>query len=361
MTLPRPERLERARRVRPRIVVASPLEPPLVSQIGSELAGYEVCYEPDLLPPARYQGDHRGRVGFRRSADGQRRWAELLREAEISFGIPGDDPDGLRRLVRGSSGLRFVQATAAGAGQQVEAAGLSEGDLARVTIATSSGVHAEPLAEFALFGVLAFARGLPRLQDDRAARRWEHYPTRDVAGRTVVILGVGAIGSRIAGLAKAFGMHVIGINSSGQRPDAAVDEHYAANRLAELASRADALVITLPETRDTLGMVSAGVLAALPAGAIVVNVGRGRVLDESALAGLLQAGHLAGAALDVTAEEPPDPASPLWELPNVILSPHTAALSPHENERIAELFTDNVRRLDSGRPVRNRITAARRY
>jgi len=352
--------------VRPRIFIATPLQPELASEIGVELADYQVCYEPELLAPVRYPCDHRGQDGFVRTDAGQRRWTRLLQEAEVTFGIPGDDPDQLRRLVRESAVLRFVQATSAGAGQQVEAAGLSDYDLTRVAIATSSGVHAGPLAEFALLGILAFARGLPRLQDDRAARRWDHYPVRDVAGRTVLILGIGAIGSRIARLAKAAGMHVIGINSSGKKPAAPVDEHSvdeyrAAGRLAELAPRADVLVITLPETPDTLGMVGAQVLAALPAGAIVVNVGRGRVVDEGALVELLRAGHLAGAALDVTAKEPPDPGSPLWDLPNVILSPHTAALSPHENERITELFIDNVRRLDTGRPVRNRITAARRY
>jgi phosphoglycerate dehydrogenase-like enzyme len=339
----------------------TPLQPQLASEIGAELADYQVCYEPELLPPVRYPCDHRGQDGFRRTAAGQRRWTQLLGEAEVTFGIPGDDPDQLRQLVRESARLRFVQATSAGAGQQIAAAGLSDDDLARVAIATSSGVHAGPLAEFALLGILAFARGLPRLQDDRAARKWDHYPVRDVAGRTALILGTGAIGSRIAQLAKAAGMHVIGINSGRKQSEAPVDEHFAADRLAELAHRADVLVITLPETPDTLGMVDAQVLGALPAGAIVVNVGRGRVMDEGALIQLLQAGHLAGAALDVTAEEPPDPGSLLWDLPNVILSPHTAALSPHENERITELFIDNVRRLDSGHPVRNRITAVRRY
>jgi phosphoglycerate dehydrogenase-like enzyme len=347
--------------MRPRIVIATPLEPELVSEIGSELDSYDVSYEPELLPPVRYQGDHRGQAGFRRSGEGQRRWIELLEGAEVTFGIPGDDPDELRRLVHSSKRLRFVQATAAGAGQQVEAAGLSENELTRVAIATSSGVHAGPLAEFALLGMLAFARDLPRLEEDRAARRWAHYPTLDLAGRTVVVLGVGAIGSRIVQLAKAFGTYVIGINSSGKQPDALVDEHFASDRLAEVAPRADVLVITLPETPDTIGMVDAGVLAALPSGAILVNVGRGRVVDESALVELLRAGRLAGAALDVTAQEPPAPGSPLWELPNVILSPHTAALSPREDERIVELFIDNVRRLDDGQPIRNRITAARRY
>jgi hypothetical protein len=136
----------------PRIVIATPLDPRLVIKIGSKLPAYRVCYEPELLPPTRYESDHRGQAGFRRTGNGQRRWTEMLEGADVSFGVPGDDPDQLRRLVRGSKNLRFVQATAAGAGQQVEAAGLSEDDLARVAIATSSGVHAGPLGEFALLG-----------------------------------------------------------------------------------------------------------------------------------------------------------------------------------------------------------------
>ncbi|MGI8414715.1 MAG: D-2-hydroxyacid dehydrogenase [Nakamurella sp.] len=222
-------------------------------------------------------------------------------------------------------------------------------------------MHAGPLAEFALFGILAFGRGLPRLQRDRAAKAWDHFPTRDVAGRTAVIVGVGAIGLRIATLTKALGMHVVGVNTSGRGSSGAVDEYATAERLPELAGGADVLVITLPDTGATRGMVNTDVLSALPPGAIVVNVGRGSVIDESALIERLQAGHLAGAALDVTEQEPLAPTSPLWELPNVILSPHTAALSPHENQRIVTLFIDNVHRLMTGRDVRNRVTAAKIY
>lgn len=350
-----------SRETRPDLVIATPLEDELVARIAAQVEGYRCRHEPELLPPARYPGDHRGRPEFRRDPADERRWRTLLAGADVLFGIPGDDPRELRRLADESSRLRFVQATAAGAGQQVEAAGLSAAELDRIAVATSSGVHAGPLAEFTMFGMLAFARGLPRLERDRAERRWDHYPTRDLAGRTVVILGVGAIGSRIAELATAFGMHVVGVNASGKPPDVPLHEHAAAERLPELARRADVLVITLPQTPQTVGMVDARVLAALPSGAIVVNVGRGRVVDEGALADLLASGRLAGAALDVTAEEPPAADSPLWTLPNVILSPHTAALSPHENERIVDLFVDNVHRLDSGQPIRNRITALRRY
>ena len=257
--------------------------------------------------------------------------------------------------------FRLVQATAAGAGEQVEAAGLSGEDLERVAVASSSGVHAGPLAEFALAGILFFARGLPRLRREQAERKWSHYATRDVAGRTVIIVGVGAIGSRIAEYTKAMGMRVIAVNSTGHRPDAPVDDYAAAGQLPDLAPQADVLVVTLPATKQTTGMIDADVLAALPADAIVVNVGRGQVIDERALIDLLQSGRIAGAALDVAEHEPPEPTSPLWTLPNVLLSPHSAALSPEENQRIVTLFVDNLHRLLDGRPIRNRITAAEPY
>jgi phosphoglycerate dehydrogenase-like enzyme len=345
-----------------RITVAVPLADDLAARIAAELPGRQVRFEPDLLPPPRYACDHRGDPGFHRDRDQERRWAALLAEAEVLYGIPGDDPQELRRLVRSVPGLRFVQATAAGAGQQVAAAGLTDDELERVAVASSSGVHAGPLAEFATLGMLALARDLPRLERDRAARRWDHYATPDLAGRTAVVLGTGAIGSRIARVATALGLRVVGVNTTGRPPGGVpLDEVTTPDRLRELAPRADVLLITLPELPETVGLVDRAVLGALPRGAVVVNVGRGRVVDEAALVELLGTRHLAGAALDVTAEEPLPADSPLWELPNVILSPHTAALSPREDERIVDLFLDNLRRLEDGRPLRNRITTARRY
>lgn len=344
------------------VAVTTPLDADLVERFAAARGPVDVRYEPELLPPARYASDHRGDPDFRRSAAQEGRWQSLLHDAQIFFGIPGDDAEQLATAVRGGSPqLRFVQATAAGAGEQVAAAGLTPEELDRVAVATASGVHGGPLGEFAVLGLLAFARDLPRIQADQAARRWEHYPTRELSGRTVVILGVGAIGARVAELAKALGMHVIGINSTGHAPAAPVDEQFAAGQLLAVASRADALVVTVPATPATTGMVDAQVLAALPPGAIVVNVGRGKVIDEPALIEGLRSGHLAGAALDVTAREPLPGDSPLWDLPNVLLSPHTAALSPRENERIVDIFVDNLNRLFDGRALRNRITAARDY
>jgi phosphoglycerate dehydrogenase-like enzyme len=135
----------------------------------------------------------------------------------------------------------------------------------------------------------------------------------------------------------------------------------AATDCWSFAEKSDVLVVTLPATKETTGMVSAAVLSRLRAGAIVVNVGRGSVVDETELVRLLASGHLAGAALDVTEREPLDAQSPLWKLPNVILSPHTAALSPQENARIVDLFVENVHRLQNGDQILNRLTAATPY
>jgi phosphoglycerate dehydrogenase-like enzyme len=320
-----------------------------------------VSFEPDLLPPPRFPSDHRGEPGFTRSASDEKRWQRLLSDAEVLYGFPGDTPDGLAAVVRGCPRLRFVQGTAAGTGEQVEAAGLTDADLDRVAVTTASGVHGGPLAEFTILGLLAFTRDLRRMQADQAARRWPHYATDDLAGRRIVVLGTGVIGAQIARVAKALGMETVGVNSSGGTPTEPFDELHGPSDLPGVVAGANALVVTLPLSDQTRGMVDAEVLGSLAADAVVVNVGRGAVIDESALIAALDSGRLAGAALDVTTEEPLPGDSPLWTLPNVLLSPHTAALSPLENERIVELFIDNLARLRDGRELRNRVTSSRRY
>jgi phosphoglycerate dehydrogenase-like enzyme len=256
-----------------------------------------------------------------------------------------------------------VQATSAGAGEQVRAAGLSAAELARVTVTSAAGVHAGPLAEFCMLGLLAFTKDLPRLGADRRARRWDHWPMRELAGQTLLVVGLGHIGREVARQARALGMRVLGVKRDPAGPPGAhgVDHLRGPEALAELAAEADAVVITLPATGATRGLFDRALLARLRPGCVLVNVGRGAVVDEDALVDALRAGRLAGAALDVLASEPPPPASPLWELPNVLLSPHTAALSVAENRRIVELFGDNLRRFLDGAPLRNRVDTARFY
>lgn len=325
-----------------RVVIATPLEPELVERLRAVDARLEILFEPDLLPPPRWPSDHVGDASFVRTPAQDDRFAELIAGAEIVFGFPREDPAQIPWLVRTAPHLRFVQATYAGAGQQLAAAGLPLEDIERIVWTSSAGVHAIPLAEWALFGILALTKGLPRLDADTRERRWSHYPVDEVHGTTVLVAGLGEIGREVARLAEAFGMHVLSI----RREEGNLDE---------LLPRADSVVITLPLTTETRGLFDRGRIGLMKPGAILVNIGRGPVVDEAALVDALRSGQLRGAALDVFATEPLPPESPLWELDNVILSPHTAAQSVRENERIVELFADNLRRYLAGDELRSRI------
>lgn len=342
------------------VIITTPLEADLVERIRREVPEVNVRVAPELLPPTRFPCDHRGDPDFRRTAEGEQRWWELLRSGEVFFGIPADTPSGLATAVRACPDLRWIQATAAGAGEQLRAATLSASELEGVLVTSAAGVHAGPLAEFALFGMLAFAKDLPRLRRDQEARRWDHYPVRELAGSTVLVLGIGGIGLEVARLAKAFGMYVIGVK---RVPDAApyVDEMYDMSAIEELTPRADAVVSTLPATEQTTGLLSRDMLGTLRRDCVVVNIGRGAVIDEDALADALAAGRLGGAALDVFTTEPLPADSPLWKLDNVIMAPHTAALSVEENRRIVSLFIDNLRRYLLGKPLRNLIDTQHFY
>jgi phosphoglycerate dehydrogenase-like enzyme len=344
-------------------MIATPLSAELAERVAEVDARVRLLYDPPLLPPSRWSGDVTGDPSFARDAAGERRWAELLAGADVLFGVPGNTGSGLIEALRAAPRVRWVQARNAGAGEQLGAAlALEPGLLRDVTVTSVSGIHAGPLAEFALLGVLAFAKRLPELERDKARRAWPDVkPTMGVlAGRTVLVVGLGAIGLEFARLARALGMRVLGIKRTPEELPG-VDEVAPPDRLAELARRADALVVTLPLTDGTRGLVDRATLAALRPGAVVVNVGRGAVIDEPALIDALRGRRLAGACLDVFAEEPLPAASPLWTLDNVILSPHVAARTDDEDDRAVELFADNLRRHLDGAPLRNRVDPSRLY
>jgi glyoxylate/hydroxypyruvate reductase A len=338
------------------VMIATPLEEEHAERIRDSDPRVRLWYDPGLLPTPHYPGDHRGNTGFRRDEAGERTWSEMLARAEVLFGLPGDSPEGLRDAVQRGRRLRWVHGTAAGAGEQVRAARLPKRVLARLTVTTSAGVHAVPLAEFAMLGLLALVKDLRGLERARTAKRWpsRRRPVGELRGRTVLVLGLGGIGQELARLASAFGMHVLGVRRT-PRPVEGVDEVHATGELRRLLPRADAVAVTLPLTEETEGLLDAEALDALPHGAFLVNVGRGGVIDEAALVERLRSRRIAGAALDVFATEPLPASSPLWELPNVLISPHAAALSTHENERIVALFVDNVHRYLAGERLRNRV------
>jgi phosphoglycerate dehydrogenase-like enzyme len=337
------------------VLIASPLEAGLAARIQAADPRAEVLFEPDLLPPARYPADHRGDPAFGRDAQAEARWRSLLDRAEVLFGVPGDSAEDLAAVVTGLPRLRWVHATSAGAGEQVRKADLPAEALKRVAVTTSSGVHAVPLAEFAILGLLAVAKELPRLVEDQRAKAWPEVrrPLRELSGQTLFLVGLGEIGREVARLGKALGMRTVGFRRTEGPPPACVDEVHGPQRLAELAGRADAMVVSLPLTEQTAGLIDRATIERLPASCIFVNVGRGGVVDEPALIDALRDRRIAGAVLDVFATEPLPDSSPLWTLPNVLVTPHAAALSAREDERIVELFVDNLRRYLDGRPLRN--------
>jgi phosphoglycerate dehydrogenase-like enzyme len=344
-----------------RVAVVTPLREELCALVERLEPRVEMVRDQELLPPERYPADHHGDPTFTRTTEQQRRFADIIADADALYGLPGEDPVALRQAVETNPRLRWVHTMAAGGGAQVKAAGLGDEQLARVAFTTSAGVHAGPLAEYALLGLLAGAKNLPRLQADAARHEW---PKRWLMGQlreqTVLVVGLGGIGREVARLLATLGTRVIGTSRRGEPVDGVAELVHPAE-MAAVVGRVDGIVVTLPGTAATERLVSAEVLAAVRPGTTLVNVGRGTVIDEDALVDALRDGRIGFAALDVFAVEPLDAASPLWDLPNVLVSPHNATLTPAEAQRIAELFADNAGRLLDGRPLRNVVNTKEFY
>jgi phosphoglycerate dehydrogenase-like enzyme len=338
-----------------KIMIATPLEPQLVDRIAASSPGIDVAFAPELLPAPRYPSDHRGVDGFARDVAGEASWNAMLREADVLYGVPGDTGPTLAAALAHAPALRWVQGTAAGAGEQVRAAKLSSADLERVTFTSAAGVHGGMLAEFAFYGLLALRKDAARLADIRARRAWDHYAMGELEGSTIAVVGMGSIGEAIAKRSRAIGV------ARTAAPRADCDETVALADAAQAYARADAIAVTLPGTDATRGIIDRAAIAAWKPNTVFINVGRGVVIDQAALIDALTAGAIAGAVLDVFAAEPLAADNPLWTLPNVIFSPHTAALSTRENERIVELFCDNIRRYAARQPLRNVVNTAEFY
>jgi len=228
-----------------------------------------------------------------------------------------------------------------------------------VRLTTSSGATAEPIAHTAIGGVLALARGLPQWWIAQQRHEWAPHRRRgmphDLRGQTLVVVGVGAIGNEIGRLAQALGLHVVGIRRSPRRESDHVNEMHSPSALLDVLPRADWLVLACPLTEQTRGWIDATALARLPATACVINVARGQIVDEEALIAALRSGGLAGAYLDVFAVEPLPADSPLWELPNVLISPHDSAASTGNAARVSEMFLCNLERWARGEPLENEV------
>jgi phosphoglycerate dehydrogenase-like enzyme len=345
--------------IRPMVLIASYLEPEHVDRVRGVDSRLEVVYEPGLLRPPRYAADHVGTPGSR-SPEDEAQWRTLLARADVLFDFDYTNDGELPEL---APHVRWIQATSAGIGPFVKRRSYDT-RMPQTVFTTASGVHARPLAEFCALAMLAFSRGLFIMLDAQRRRHWERFAGTDLLGKTVVIYGHGSIGEEVARVSRSFGMRTIGVKRSveGQDKEALqVDELHSSAGLRSLLPRADFLVLAAPHTPETEGVVGRAELALLPAGAVLVNVGRGALVDEEALVAALRSGHLGGAALDVFQEEPLPPGSPLWTLPNVLVSPHSASTSDRENARLTDLFCRNLRRFLKGEALENVLDTSRLY
>lgn len=258
-------------------------------------------------------------------------------------------------LLTNAPSLAWVQLHSAGADRSVYVNLLAR----RVALSSSAGTNAVVVAQSALAGMLALARRLPQLMAAQRAHVWAPLIKtglpRDLGGQTAVIVGWGGIGQQLGAVLRLLGLRVVVVRSSATPADEGI-ETVAYETIRSVLPQADWLLLACPLTDRTHGLISASALALLPDGAHVVNVARGEVLDETALIAALHNGRLAGAYLDVFAHEPLPVQSPLWDMPNVIASPHSAGFSDGNAARVEALFLDNLGRHLQGRTMRNLVT-----
>ncbi len=296
---------------------------------------------------------------------------ELWRSAEIAYAMsrlpgPGEAPR-----------LRWVQLHSAGV-ENVVRQPLFQSD---VSFTTSSGVHAIPISEYVLATTLALFRRVPRMVEMKPqghwppdGQRWSLFVPEETWGKTMAILGYGSIGRQVARLAKGVGMRVLAMQRGTDRRDRGFvepgigdpegtlpDKYFSPDQLPDLLEQADAVVVCLPLTPRTRGLLNEAAFRAMRPSAILVNIARGGICDEPALVRALSEGWVGGAALDVFQEEPLPPESPLWKLPNVILSPHVSGFSPEYDRRAARIFATNLRRYLAGQPLLNLVDKEQGY
>ncbi len=281
-------------------------------------------------------------------------------EAMLRGRLPAETFD---RILARMPALRWVHSATAGVERVLTPTSRSRG----LVITNARGVFSRPIAEYVMLMILAVARRLPELLELQTERTWQPLEARELRDVTVGIVGLGSIGRAVGALGTAFGCRVVATRrrpeAGSHQADVAGDEPFLGSlmldrvlppeRLSELLAESDFVVLAAPLTPDTHGLISDEAIAQMKPGAWVINVARGELVDERALARALQDGRLGGAVLDTFLEEPLPPTSSLYDLPNVILTPHTSWSSTRVLDRSVGLFCENLRRFAAGRPLVN--------
>jgi phosphoglycerate dehydrogenase-like enzyme len=337
------------------VVIGSYIEPELVERIESYDDNLVVHYRPDLLPAPRYACDHSAPPRHL-SSEQVDEWRAVAATADVFFDFDWLDPS---TMAERCPNLRWIQGTSAGIGGVMQRSGL---DQTSIIATTAGGIHAVPLAEFALMGALYFVKGIPFLNARKAQHHWERYTTRQLRGLRALVVGLGGIGREIVRAFDARGVEVSGLGRTGRRYDVeGLRQVIERSQLDSVLPGVDILILSAPLTTETEGMIGARQLGLLGKDAVLINISRGQLVDEAALIRALRAGSLAGACLDVFEQEPLPEDSPLWDLDNVIISPHSASTVRSENRDLVELFLENLGHWRKGEPMRNLYDSTEGY
>ena len=292
--------------------------------------------------------------------EARERLEPILRGTEVLLSNPIVPDD----IVERAAGLKWLQLTSAGVDRLLDAPVVRS----HVTVTTASGIHAVPISEFVIGAMLAFAKGLPRALRAQQDRAWRPYWPEELEAKTVGVLGIGAIGARVVELSRALGMRVLALRRSAEgrvkgngSGVMGADEVLGPEELPYLLAESDYVVVALPLTEETRTLIGEAELRAMKPSAVIVNIGRGAIIDEAALVRALKEGRIAGAALDVFQQEPLSRESELWGMDNVIVTPHISGGTPRYMERAVELFCHNLRRYVSEEALRNVVDPARGY
>lgn len=283
----------------------------------------------------------------------------ILAETDVLLSNP-IVPD---NILERAPNLKWVQLTSAGADRLIDSELVR-----RITVTSASGIHAIPISEYVIGAMIAFAKGFHRASRSQIDHKWQAFLPVELAGATVAVLGLGAIGGRVAQLAKAFEMRVLAMRRScDKRMSGAecgqpfVDQMFPPSELHAVLAESDYVALAVPLTSDSRHMIGEGELAVMKPNAVIINIARGAVIDQEALIRALKAQRIGGAALDVTDPEPLPPESELWDLENVMITPHISGGTPHYMDRAIELFCDNLRRYVDGETLRNVVDPDRGY
>ena len=252
--------------------------------------------------------------------------------------------------------LRWIQLTTAGA----EFLSPAQQSIRHLAVTNARGIHAAPMADYVMAAMTMLHSDFAGMLRDQAAKRWRRRPVAALERRTLGMIGMGAIGQEIARRAAMSGMQVLGLRRSGA-PLPHVERMYTQEALHDLLPHCDFVALALPATGDTRAMIGRRELDAMKPGAYIINVGRGAAIDEAALVDALSRRTIAGACLDVFAVEPLPEASPLWTMPNVIVTPHISGMRSDYVERFTDIMIDNLQRFDRGETLRNVVDFERGY